>query len=61
MTTTSTRWLGRARTVGLLGALVHRGPDDSGVWVDERNRVFVADMFNGRVVVLQFLGGDATR
>jgi DNA-binding beta-propeller fold protein YncE len=30
----------------------------SGVWVDERDRVFVADMFNGRVVVLQFLGGE---
>jgi DNA-binding beta-propeller fold protein YncE len=29
-----------------------------GVWVDARNRVFVADMFNGRVVVLQFLGGS---
>lgn len=28
-----------------------------GVWVDARNRVFVADMFNGRVIVLQFLGG----
>jgi DNA-binding beta-propeller fold protein YncE len=29
----------------------------AGVWVDNKNRVFVADMFNGRVVVLQFLGG----
>jgi sugar lactone lactonase YvrE len=28
-----------------------------GVWVDARNRVFVADTFNGRVVVFQFLGG----
>jgi hypothetical protein len=27
------------------------------VWVDARNRVFVADMFNGRVVLFQFLGG----
>jgi hypothetical protein len=25
--------------------------------VDARNRVFVADMFNGRVAVFQFLGG----
>jgi DNA-binding beta-propeller fold protein YncE len=31
----------------------------AGVWVDSRNRVFIADMFNGRVVVFQFLGGDA--
>ncbi|MDH5265829.1 MAG: 6-bladed beta-propeller [Betaproteobacteria bacterium] len=31
----------------------------AGLWVDERDRVFVADMFNGRVVVLQFLGGEA--
>jgi DNA-binding beta-propeller fold protein YncE len=28
----------------------------AGVWVDSRNRVFVADMLNGRVVVFQFLG-----
>jgi len=31
----------------------------AGVWVDGRNRVFVADMFNGRVMVFQFLGGEA--
>lgn len=30
----------------------------AGVWVDTRNRVFVADMLNGRVAVFQFLGGD---
>lgn len=30
----------------------------AGVWVDRRNRVFVADMFNGRVAVFQFLGGN---
>lgn len=30
----------------------------AGVWTDARNRVFVADMFNGRVAVLQFLGGS---
>lgn len=30
----------------------------AGVWVDERNRVFVADTLNSRVVVFQFLGGD---
>ena len=28
-----------------------------GVWVDARNRVHIADMFNGRVVLFQFLGG----
>jgi len=26
--------------------------------VDSRNRVFVADMFNGRIAVFQFLGGN---
>jgi len=31
----------------------------SGVWTDSRNRIYVADMFNGRVAVFQFLGGDA--
>lgn len=30
----------------------------AGVWIDARNRVFVADMLNGRVAVFQFLGGD---
>ena len=29
----------------------------AGVWVDAKNRVHVADMFNGRVVLFQFLGG----
>jgi DNA-binding beta-propeller fold protein YncE len=29
----------------------------AGVWVDANNRVFVADMFNGRVAIFQFLGG----
>ena len=28
----------------------------SGVWTDHQGRLFVADMFNGRVVVFQFLG-----
>ncbi len=30
----------------------------AGVWVDKRNRVFVADTLNSRVAVFQFLGGD---
>lgn len=29
----------------------------AGVWIDAKNRVHVADMFNGRVVLFQFLGG----
>jgi DNA-binding beta-propeller fold protein YncE len=29
----------------------------AGVWVDANNRVHIADMFNGRVVSFQFLGG----
>lgn len=28
----------------------------TGIWID-RNRVFVADMFNGRVMIFQYLGG----
>jgi len=31
----------------------------SGVWVDSLDRVFVADTMNGRVVLFQYLGGDA--
>jgi DNA-binding beta-propeller fold protein YncE len=30
----------------------------AGVWTDRNDRVFVADMFNGRVAVFQFLGGS---
>jgi len=29
----------------------------AGIWSDSENRIFVADMFNGRVVVLRYLGG----
>lgn len=29
----------------------------AGVWVDKRDRVYIADSFNGRVVILQYLGG----
>ncbi|MBL8289075.1 MAG: 6-bladed beta-propeller [Rubrivivax sp.] len=29
----------------------------AGLWIDGRNRVHVADMFNGRIVLLHFLGG----
>jgi DNA-binding beta-propeller fold protein YncE len=29
----------------------------AGVWTDTHDRVYVADMFNGRVSVFQFLGG----
>ena len=28
----------------------------AGIWTDNRDRVFIADMHNGRVVVLQYLG-----
>lgn len=30
----------------------------SGVWTDRQGRIFIADMFNGRVVVFQFLGAS---
>lgn len=29
----------------------------AGVWVDKEDRVYIADSFNGRVVILQYLGG----
>jgi len=29
----------------------------SGVWTDSNDQIYVADMFNGRITVLQFLGG----
>lgn len=31
----------------------------SGVWTDSKGKVYLADMFNGRVVVFQFLGNKA--
>ena len=31
----------------------------AGAWTDDGSRLFVADMFNGRVVVLDYMG-DAT-
>lgn len=30
----------------------------SGIWVDSQDYIYVADLINGRVVVLQFLGGS---
>ncbi len=31
----------------------------AGVWVDSHDRIYVADMFNGRVMVFQYLAGNA--
>ena len=31
----------------------------AGAWTDDGSRLFVADMFNGRVVVLDYLGGGS--
>lgn len=28
----------------------------SGIWIDSQDQVYISDMFNGRIVVLQFLG-----
>jgi DNA-binding beta-propeller fold protein YncE len=43
--------------IGGTGTATGRFYLPAGVWVDARNRVHVADMFNGRVVLFQFLGG----
>jgi hypothetical protein len=29
----------------------------AGVWSDNNDRIYIADMFNGRIVILQYLGG----
>jgi DNA-binding beta-propeller fold protein YncE len=29
----------------------------AGVWSDPRGRIYVADMFNGRIAIFQLLGG----
>ncbi len=44
--------------IGGTGTATGRFYLPAGVWVDTRNRVHVADMFNGRVVLFQFLGGS---
>jgi hypothetical protein len=28
----------------------------AGVWSDNKDRIYIADMFNGRVIILQYLG-----
>lgn len=43
--------------IGGTGTATGRFYLPAGVWVDARIRVHVADMFNGRVVLFQFLGG----
>lgn len=47
-------------SIGGLGQETGKFYLPAGAWIDNRNRVFVADMFNGRVVVFQYLetGGD---
>tara|TARA_R110001583_G_C5671699_1_gene411444 strand:- start:45077 stop:46147 length:1071 start_codon:yes stop_codon:yes gene_type:complete len=30
----------------------------SGIWIDDRDRIYIADMMNGRISVFQFLGGN---
>jgi DNA-binding beta-propeller fold protein YncE len=44
--------------IGGTGTATGRFYLPAGVWVDARNRVHIADMFNGRVVLFQFLGGS---
>ena len=44
-------------SIGGTGQDVGRFYLPAGVWVDRHNRVFIADMYNGRVAVFQFLGG----
>ncbi len=30
----------------------------AGIWVDNKDYIYIADMFNGRITILQFLGGS---
>jgi sugar lactone lactonase YvrE len=30
----------------------------NGVWTDRHDQIYVADMYNGRITVLQYLGGQ---
>jgi len=41
--------------IGGTGSGVGQFYQPGGVWIDQRDRIYVADTFNGRVVVLQYL------
>lgn len=43
--------------VGGTGAEVGQFYLPSGVWADKKDNIYVTDMFNGRVVILKYLGG----
>ncbi len=43
--------------IGGTGADAGRFFLPAGLWMDQQERLYVADMFNGRVMVLQYLGG----
>jgi DNA-binding beta-propeller fold protein YncE len=43
--------------IGGTGSDVGRFFLPAGVWSDDGDRIFIADMFNGRVIVLRYLGG----
>ena len=43
--------------IGGTGSTAGRFFLPAGAWTDDGRRLFVADMFNGRVVVLDYVGG----
>jgi DNA-binding beta-propeller fold protein YncE len=45
--------------IGGTGAEIGQFYLPSGVWSDDKDRIYIADMFNGRVVILQYLSGRA--
>jgi DNA-binding beta-propeller fold protein YncE len=45
--------------IGGTGAEIGQFYLPSGVWSDADDRIYIADMFNGRIVILQYLSGRA--
>lgn len=45
--------------IGGTGAEIGQFYLPSGVWSDANDRIYIADMFNGRIVILQYLSGKA--
>ena len=44
--------------IGGTGAAIGQFFLPAGVWSDRQGRIFVADMYNGRVMIFQYLGAD---
>jgi streptogramin lyase len=45
-------------SIGGSGPSAGQFSQPTGIWVDDRDRVFVSDMLNGRISMFQYLGSN---